>query len=401
MNTSSVSHRLRQEFQKELHGYYQMHGEKNGSPLEGTIYPPDITPNDEVALEKRVDDLALFLSKKDDLNLRPTPEFGHGRIEDRAKVAAAASGWVEACGKVALQTATELIGNPAIRAMVHQGLKDVNPEFYTAPSSKSGMFHPADEINKGGLALHTARVVQMGEYLGEFFGLDANEKDMMRAGLVLHDSVKGGVPWTGYANEHGELAGEFIKTLDGPQEAKGVAAQIATNHMALWRQKADGTPNPAVPNNKMDMIASLADYLAARDNIYLDVPGLDKSIKPTSTPEERMKPQSYTGTTKNRSKAFPRGMEVTMEKEDIHVTINGTKYTGKISEPEIKDGYLTYGNLKSETEGKNELDGMSLKANFWLLTGAKGGKVVLTKGEEEADYFVRPPQASRAVDVPF
>jgi len=171
-----------------------------------------------------------------------------------------------------------------------------------------------------------------------------------------------------------------------------VAAQIATNHMALWRQKNDGTPNPAVPDNKMDMIASLSDYLAARDNIYVDVPGVDKSAPPISTPEERMKPQVYTGTTKNRSKEFPRGMEITMDKEDLHVVINGNTYTGKINDPEIKDGYLSYGGFESKN-GKNELDGISLKANFWLLTGAKGGKVVLTKGTETADYFVRPPQA--------
>lgn len=393
MNTVSTSTRLRQEFQRELQGYYQMHGEKNGSPLEGTIYPPDITPNDEVALQQRVDDLSTFLSQKDGIGYRHTPAFGQGRIEDRAKVAAAASGWVEASGRVALQAATELIVDPSIRAMVHEGLKNCDPEFYTASSSKSGMFHPADEINTGGLALHTARVVQMGEHLGEYFGLDAREKDVLRAGLVLHDSVKGGDPWKGYSNEHGELAGKFIMGLEGPEDAKQTAAQIANNHMALWRQKDDGTPNPAVPDNKMDMIASLADYLAARDNLYLDVPGLDKTVPPTITPEDRMVAHTYTGTTKNRSKAFPRGVEVTMDKEDIHVVVNGATYTGKIQEPEIQDGLLTYGNLKSDKEGQNELEGMTLKANFWLLTGAKGGKVVLSKGDEEAMYFVRPPQA--------
>ena len=397
MNTSTrPDTRLRQEFKKELQGYYQMNGEKNGSPIEGTIYPPDITPNDQVALQGRVDDLSDFLAKKDGIVFRPTPDFGQGRIEDRATVAAQTSGWVKASGKVALMAATNLIANPAIRAMVHEGLKGCEAEFFTAPSSKSGMFHPADEINEGGLALHTARVVQMGEHLGEYFGLDAREKDTLRAGLVLHDSVKGGDPWQGYSNEHGELAGKFISSLNGPEDAKATAAQIATNHMAVWRQKNDGTPNPAVPDNKMDMIASLADYLAARDNLYVDVPGVDKSIKPISTPEDRMKPQTYTGTTKNRSKEFPRGMEVTMDKEDLHILINGTTYTGKINHPEITDGYLSYGGFHSQKEGKNELDGISVKANFWLLTGAKGGKIVLTKGTEMADYFVRPPQTPSA-----
>lgn len=392
MNAITPKMRLRQEFQKELQGYYQMHGEENGSKIEGTIYPPDIEDKNDAALQKRVDDLADFVSGKEGITFRPTPAFGQGRIQDRAKVAAAASGWVEACGKVALDTATSLIVDPAIRTMVQQGLETCHKEFYTATSSKSGMFHPADEINKGGLALHTARVVQMGEHLGEYFGLDAREKDIMRAGLILHDSVKNGDPWGGYANDHGELAGELILGLDGPDDAKKGAAQIASNHMALWRKTADGELNPAIPDNKMDMIASLADYLAARDNIYVDVPGVDKSIAPTITAADRMKPHSYTGTTRNRSRAFPRGLHITMDKEEITVKINGKNYVGEINNPEIEGANVSYGNFKGEKKGKNPLRGMTMKANFWLMTGARGGMVTLNKGGKEAEYFVRPPK---------
>lgn len=391
MNAVAPKTSLAQEFKKELIGYYQLNGEKNGSGIEGTIYPPDIKPQDEVSLQHRVDDLSEFLAKKPGITLRPTPAFGEGRIEDRAQVAAAASGWVKAASKTALRVATDLIVDPSIRAMVNQGLQVCDKEFFTAPSSKSGMFHPADEINEGGLVLHTARVVTMGEHLGEFFGLNEREKETMRAGLILHDSVKGGAPWKGYANDHGELAGAMIRGLNGPEDVKQVAGQIADNHMALWRQRPDGSPNPAIPNNKMDMIASLADYLAARDNIYLDVAGADKSIAPTITAEERMKPYSYTGTTQNRSKAFPRGLDMTMHKEDLEITVNGRKYTGKINNPEIQDAHVSYGNFQPKGMGKNELEGMTLKANFWLMTGARGGEVILTKGEEEAKYFVRPP----------
>lgn len=390
MNAVSPKVRLRQEFQKELHGYYQMHGEKNGSPIEGTIYPPDIKEGNEASLQDRVDKLSDFLSQKDGITYRQTPEFGKGRIQDRAEVAAAASGWVEASGQAALETATSMIGDPAIQAMVREGLKKADPQFYEAASSKSGFFHPADEINKGGLALHTARVVHMGEHLGEFFGLNEREKDIMRAGLILHDSVKGGDPWKGYANDHGELAGQMILGLEGPEDAKQGAAQIANNHMALWRQTPDRTPNPAVPDNKMDMIASLADYLAARDNIYLDVPGADKTVPPTIKPEDRMQPQVYTGTTRDPSNAFPRGIKVNMEKESIDVTFNGKTYTGTINDPEIKDALVSYGDFQSEDENDQSVAGVEVKANFWLLTGAGGGKVFLKKGEKETSYFVRP-----------
>jgi hypothetical protein len=91
---SNNSALVKAEFKKELTGYYQLNGEKNGSPIEGTIYPPDIAPNDEVALQARVDDLSSFLANKGGITYRATPEFGHGRIEDRAEVAALTSGWV-------------------------------------------------------------------------------------------------------------------------------------------------------------------------------------------------------------------------------------------------------------------------------------------------------------------
>ncbi len=392
MNATPPHTRLRQEFQRELHGYYQMHEEANGSGLEGTIYPPDIESGDEVALEDRVEDLSTFLSRKDGMTYRPTPALGEGRIQDRAEVAAAASGWVEACGKVALQAATSMIVDPSIRAMVQVGFETCDPEFFKAPSSKSGMFHPADEINEGGLAVHTARVVQMGEHLGEFFGLEEREQDILRAGLLLHDTVKGGVPWKGYANDHGELAGEMIEGLEGPEDAKQGAAQIASNHMALWRKTADNKPNPAVPDNKMDMIASLADYLAARDNIYVDVPGVDKSIEPTITPEDRMQPNTYVGTTRNRSKAFPRGLTITTDKESLRVTINGQTVVGHINHPDIDGKDISYGGFEPEDGGENPLEGMDLKMNFWLLTGARGGFVSLQKGDQKVDYFVRPPK---------
>ena len=392
MNATTPKLRLRQEFQKELHGYYQMHGEKNGCPIEGTIYPPDIKEGNQASLQDRVDSLSEFLSEKDGITYRPTPDFGKGRIQDRAEVAAAASGWVKASGQSALQAATSLIADPAIAAMVQEGLKAADGEFYTAPSSKSGFFHPADEINEGGLALHTARVVHMGEQLGEFFGLNDRERDIMRAGLILHDSVKGGEPWKGYAEDHGELAGKMILGLDGPEDAKKVASQIASNHMALWRKTADRQPNPAVPDNKMDMIASLADYLAARDNIYLDVPGVDKSAPPTITPEDRMQPQTYVGKNGRAPKGFPKELTVTMEKESIRFTYNGNTYTGHVNEPEIKDAMVSYGNFTSDGKGKNEMEGLELEANFWLMTGAGGGRVNLSKGEDKASYFVKPPK---------
>ena len=129
------------------------------------------------------------------MTYRATPELGKGRVQDRAEMAAQTSGWVKASGKVALEAATNLIQDPSIRAMVQKGLEGVDKDFFTSPSSASGFFHPADEINEGGLALHTARVTRMTGLLSDYFGLNEAEKDAAMAGAILHDGVKGGDPW--------------------------------------------------------------------------------------------------------------------------------------------------------------------------------------------------------------
>ena len=81
-----------------------------------------------------------------------------------------------------------------------------------------------------------------------------------------------------------------------------------------------------------------------------------------------------------------------MEAESITIRTTKNTYTGKINKPDLEDAYVSYGDLKPKNEGANELEGMDLKANFWLLTGARGGKVILGKGDQQADYFVRPPK---------
>jgi hypothetical protein len=408
MNAVKPQNQLRLQFQKELHTYYQMHGEKNHGAInkesqekaaekgersdlvvDGVIYPPDIKAGDEVALQERVDGLSDYLAGQDGITYRQTPELGQGRVQDRAKVAAQASGWVKASGKVALQAATDLIQDPSIRAMVHHGLEEVHEDFFTAASSASGFFHPADEINEGGLALHTARVTRMTGLLSDYFGLNEAEKDAALAGAILHDGVKGGNPWERYANDHGELAGDLIQGLDGPEDAKKIASQMASNHMAFWRKTANNEPNPSIPDNKYDMIMSLADYLAARDDIYLDVPGAIKGAKPIDTAESHMTPNTYAGVQRNRVSGIPRGLKATFEAESVSVEINGKKYSGTINDPEVKDMFMSYGKLKPEFEGgRNEMEGIDFEAKFWLIKDRKAGQVRLTKGDKQAEMWI-------------
>lgn len=261
---------LADEFRKGLATYHQLDGEQNGSHTDGVQLPPGFS-GDEKALKQELARFATFLSGQSGIDLRATPSKNPERAEARKEIAAGAAAWVKAASRQALDSAVDAIANPALKALVATGLTRVPEEFFAAPSSSSGKYHPADEINEGGLALHTARVVAMADKIMEYPGFSSTplEKDIVKAALVLHDTQKGGIPWNGYAADHGHLAGQFIATLPGGNTSEGrIAQRLASNHMAQWN-----APRSTPPADKLEQIVSYADYLASLDQVYVRVPG--------------------------------------------------------------------------------------------------------------------------------
>lgn len=260
---------MRDDMKNVLVRYHQLDGLENGSRTEGVQFNP-IVDKTEPALRKHIDKVTTYLSKQDDIQFRPSPTFDPGRADFRADVAKKAAKMVESSAKQMLQAATDMIQDPALRTMVKTALKSVPKEFYTAPSSSTGKYHPADEINKGGLVLHTCRVVATAQHLADFYKIDQKERDILTAALILHDSCKGGVPWKDYAKDHGDVAAQFIAGVKGGDTEDGkVVQRLAANHMAQWSQLADGKRDPRPPADKLEQIVSYADYIAASDNVYV------------------------------------------------------------------------------------------------------------------------------------
>ena len=264
---------LADDMKQGLVRYHQLDGLKNGSRLEGVQFNPIVAAS-EKALRKELDGVVKHLSSQDNFAFRPSPSFEPGRGEFRADLAAKSAKMVESSAKQMLAEATNLIHDPTLKAMVKEGLKTVPKQFYSAPSSSTGQFHPADEINKGGLVLHTCRVVETAQHLADYYEISPKERDIVTAALILHDSCKGGKPWVDYAKDHGDVAAAHIATLKNGNSAAGkVAQRLAANHMAQWTQLADGTRQPRPPADKLEQIVSYADYIAAQDNIYISPRG--------------------------------------------------------------------------------------------------------------------------------
>lgn len=282
---------LAADLKDSLVRYHQLEGSKNGSGLDGVQYNP-LAPKSEQGLSEHIDSLTKFLAVQEDIAFRPSPKSGSARSEYRAELATRSAAYVRSSAKQMLEQAVSMIGDPALKQLAKLGLETAPKLFYTAPSSSSGRYHPADEINDGGLVLHTARVVSMANHLADYYGVSSKERDLLTTALILHDSRKGGdANWSSlkdYAPDHGDVAAKAILELKGADSTDGkTVARLAANHMAQWTQVVDSdsktAPNGRVPSrkdprppaDKLEQIVSYADYLAAQDNVYVLPPGYE------------------------------------------------------------------------------------------------------------------------------
>lgn len=262
---------LRQDMLNSMKTYHKIDGAKNGTPGDEVVLAPGIGSEND--LKASMGKLADFLSTKSDIEFRP-PAPGVERSDHRKKVAKKAAAWVKSSAKTALEAAVAGIGDPALQALAQAGLDTSDKKFFTAPSSSSGRYHPADEINEGGLALHTCRDVALAEHLGDFYGISEKERDIVKTALILHDTWKGGDPWKKYAPDHGDLAAEHISSLPGGNTEDGkVVQRLVANHMGQWNKNGLKERDPRHPADNLEQIVSYADYLASQDNIYVAVPG--------------------------------------------------------------------------------------------------------------------------------
>lgn len=276
---------LAADLKNSLVRYHQLEGTKNGSRTKGVQFNP-LAPKTEAALEKHLNEVAEYISKQADVEFRPSPSVEPARGEYRGDLAKKSAAYVQSSAKQMLDQAIAMIGDPALKALVEEGLDTAPKLFFTAPSSSSGKYHPADEINDGGLVLHTARVVTMAEHLADFYGVTPQERDILTAALILHDTRKGGdADWKtlkDYAPDHGDVAGSAIARLEGADTKEGKeVVRLASNHMAQWTQiippgtkpgangKVKSTSDPRPPADKLEQIVSYADYLASQDNVYV------------------------------------------------------------------------------------------------------------------------------------
>ncbi len=180
---------------------------------------------------------------------------------------------------VVFNTELNYIKNDRIRSSLKVLISKIPDYFYKEAASSTGKYHPAFSQGEGGLLRHTKAAVKIANTLlnndtiGYKFTKD--EKDLIILALIMHDTVKRGIPEERYTKiEHPLLASKLIKdnkkeTTLTDEEVNLVCSMIET-HMGQWNTDFNGNEVLQKPKTKYQRFVHMCDYLAAQKFININ-----------------------------------------------------------------------------------------------------------------------------------
>ena len=172
----------------------------------------------------------------------------------------------------------EMIKSEEVKELVKTVLEVVPDYFFSIPASSTGKYHPKLSLGYGGLIRHTKTAVKFADRLmrNEQMGtFDDDDRDIVIASLILHDSVKNG--WNGSqftVAKHPKLASELVnkvgEDLGFNDEYYYEISKCIASHMGQWNTNKNGKEILPKPVGKLEEIVHMADYLSATRFINVD-----------------------------------------------------------------------------------------------------------------------------------
>lgn len=163
-------------------------------------------------------------------------------------------------------------------------LDQVPDYFWVIPSSSSGKYHPRNDLGIGGNVKHTKAVFWIGEELLSHPSCPFEDltKNDIRVAMLLHDSLKQGEgKGTGHTVvEHPLLPRKVLRPWnEGDEESTSQEivdawdriCSLIESHMGCWTKDKQGNEILDVPNTEAQKFVHMADYLASRKSIEVDV----------------------------------------------------------------------------------------------------------------------------------
>lgn len=171
----------------------------------------------------------------------------------------------------------ELIESQKIRAFTKTALELAPSQFWTAPSSSSGKYHPPEDQVEGGIIVHSRKAVRVALDLFRFFNIiNQLAKDKVISACILHDIQKNGTPWGENTNyEHGPIAAKYLTKIAKDNTKNNFLDEnlldiimLVKNHMGLWNKpyatSALKTGSELSQKAILYLIVQMADYWASR-----------------------------------------------------------------------------------------------------------------------------------------
>lgn len=169
-----------------------------------------------------------------------------------------------------------LINNEVIKNLVVKALMNTALDFYKEGASSTGKFHPKYAQGEGGLVRHVKAAVYFAKNLTtlEMYEISDEERDIIIAALILHDSCKRGINFekSYTVHEHPLLVSKLLNEEELSFDELDYWYQInelISSHMGQWvTGKGSKTVLPK-PITKEQQLVHLCDYLASRKEIEL------------------------------------------------------------------------------------------------------------------------------------
>ncbi len=135
-----------------------------------------------------------------------------------------------------IQREIEKIVSEDIKEFTYQAFGEVDENFWIAPASSSGKYHPPEDNGDGGLVRHVVKGVAVVEQFGRRAKFTGREMDMAISAFLLHDTCKNGVVWRGNTDyTHGLIAAKWLEKFDlADAMAKEQILSAVRYHMAPW-----------------------------------------------------------------------------------------------------------------------------------------------------------------------
>lgn len=169
-----------------------------------------------------------------------------------------------------------------LRELTLKAFDNAPDNFFTAPASTSGRYHPSISNGRYGLIRHTRLVVDVARDLCRAFDIvTIEDNDNVIVACLLHDVLKFGYKSNsegkgdkeGY-KEHGLRAATYLMRLCGLP--KNICDAVA-GHMGVWACPMAQEYTFLQTHDKLSEIVMLADYMASRkfDDKYIAISQMD------------------------------------------------------------------------------------------------------------------------------